>query len=214
MTVSELQIGPQTAADGSTRTLRGDKTSAGVVTDGHGRYVEPTYRGGVYSLDSDSVTLAAANTTKGALGTIKLVNGFYNPVGSGKLACILAARVTSVSGTPAGGFFFNYITGITVNSATTGSVKSAYLGGSASSAMLAAVNVVLTALGAPTTAMVQLESIGGPAAIAAGAGEYDAFTPVDGRIIVPPGAVFGIAATGAGTTHIVQSTLVWEEIAL
>ena len=35
---------------------------------------------------------------------------------------------------------------------------------------------------------------------------------IAGRIIVPPGCVFGITAVGAGSSHVVQSTIAWEEL--
>lgn len=51
------------------------------------------------------------------------------------------------------------------------------------------------------------------AAIAAGAGNYSVFDDVAGSFIVSPGCFFGLMATAVGTSHIVGSTLQWEEIA-
>lgn len=206
------QVGPQVLSSGVQANVRLDATGSICVSESRGRFTEQAYRGNIYFLDSDSVTLAAANATKGAMATIKLVNGFFNPLNSGKLACILRAHVATTSGTPAGAYFYNYISGLNMTNTVTGTAKPSYLGTSATSAMLGAVNVVLTATGGPTTALNQLGVLGGPAAIAAGAGLYDAIDEVGGCIIVPPGTIFGIAALGAGTSHIVQSTLVWEEI--
>jgi hypothetical protein len=71
--------------------------------------------------------------------------------------------------------------------------------------------VALTALDADTTALVQVGTLGGPAAIAAGAAINSVYDNVDGKIIVPPGYAFGICTTATGTTHVMQSTLYWIE---
>ena len=210
-------VGPQWGNTGSAKPLSGGVSGALRTQLAHGWRFDQTFNGERYLLDSDAITLASANTTKGALGTIKFVNGFFNPAGSRRLAVIDRATITTVSGTPAGGFFWNYITDVVVNSAATGAPRCTFLSsptGSAGSAMLPQVNVVVTVLGALTTALTQLGAIGGPAAIAAGAGVYQVVDEIQGGIIVPPGCLLGIAATGAGTTHIVQSSLMWEEIPL
>ena len=163
-------------------------------------------------MDSDSVTLAAANATKSALGTVKLVNGFFNPLTSGKNCVIIAAHVATVSGTPAGPYFWNFINGVTVNSAATGTIRSALLGSVYTSVVTPQVNVAVTVIGGATTALTQFSVMGGPAAIAAGAGLYDAYDEVDGGIVVPPGTLVGITATGAGKSHVVQSTIRWKEV--
>lgn len=207
--------GPVAIADGQSSAVRQDKSAALVNTEAHGRYQEPTYRGNVFLLDSDAVTLAAANTTKSAIGGLaKFINGFHNPNGSGKLAVILNANVSTVSGTPAGPYFWNYTCGISDSATLTGTVHSAFLNtGAGASAMSARVNVALTAF-ANAPALTQLATLGGPAAIAAGAGMYNVTEDVAGRIIVPPGCDFGLMAVGAGTSHVVQSTIAWEEIPL
>lgn len=212
--INEIKIGPQTGSDTALTTARGDKSGSTVVAPGAAPYEEACYRGQIFFLDADAVTAAAANATKSALGTVKFLSGFYNPSGSGKLAVILAAHVATTSGTPGGPYFYNYITGIVVTSTTTGTVRAGYLGGSAASVMLPAVNVAITVSGGATTALTQLGVLGGPAAIAAGAGIYDAYEEIGGRIIVPPGSIFGITVAAAGTSHVTQSTLTWKEIAL
>ena len=187
--------------------------SGGIRTQAaHVEYFDATYDRRTFSIDSDSVTLAAANATKAALATAKFINGFYNPADSGKLAVILNAMVATVSGTPAGPYFYNYISGVVPTNAATGTIRSGYLGYSGGSGMVAETGVVLTVSGGATTALTQLGLLGGPAAIATGAGMYSVADAVRGQIIVPPGTLFGIMCTAAGTTHVVQSTLTWEEV--
>lgn len=186
----------------------------------------------VFSLDSGSVTLAAANATKAAMGTAKLINGFYNPSNSGKNAVVIRAIISTVSGTPAGPFFYNYlsigtsstvgaVSSVVITNSASGSIGSNLLlnnpGAPTSSLMVPEVNVTLTATGAITTNLNQLSVIGGPAAIASGAGDYhvednpELAYSRESLIIVPPGTVFGIMGTGAGTSHVVQSTIWWTE---
>ena len=184
----------------------------GLVSEYHGRYYTANLDGRLFTMDSDAVTLASANTTKGALATVKLINGFFNPLTSGVNAVLISAMVATTSGTPAGPYFYNFLADGTINSAATGTIRSLNLGlGSSISAMSAQTGVIVTNVAGGTTALKQLGTLGGPAASAVGAGLYGAFDEVAGRIIVPPGVLFGLTCVGAGTSHVVQSTLVWME---
>jgi hypothetical protein len=206
-------VGPQNYPPaGSYAFIRSGRQGDILTSLLHGRHYEQALQGNIFTMDSDSVTIAAANATKGALATAKFVNGFFNPLTSGKNAVLLFARVATVSGTPGGPFFYNYLDDSTINSAATGTVRATLLGSSYASVLRAQTGVVLANAAAATTALKQLGVMGGPAAIAAGAGMYDVVDDIAGRIIVPPGVLFGITALAAGTTHIVQSTLVWEEV--
>lgn len=179
-----------------------------LVTELQARYYQQTYRGNVFFLDSGAVTLAAANTSAGALGTIKLINGFYNQSTSGKNAVLLATALTYTSGTATGAIVYNYLNGVVLSNAATGTIRNGLLGGPASG-MLAEVGVVL-ASNTPlaTSPLLQLGIVGlQGAAVATPTGVYE---EVAGRIIIPPGVVFGLAQIGAGT-GVVQSTLCWME---
>lgn len=204
------QVGSQAQPDGQPVNLRTGRGGELITANYGGFYGEAARRGMLYVLDSDAITLAAANTTKGAAATIKLVNGFVNPVGSGVYAEIIYAKVATVSGTPAGGYFWNFQLGAFTQAAT-GTIRNLFLGGTAS-AVVPAVNVIIARADAATTAFTQLASLGGPTAVAATGSVEDATDTTDGKIIVPPGYAFGIAATGAGTSHIVQSSLIWREV--
>ncbi len=211
--MSDLQVrGPIYGGLGSNVPGTAGVSGASRVQVAHAEYFDAVYGRRVFSIDSDAVTLAAANATKAALATAKFINGFFNPADSGKLAIIANAVVATVSGTPGGPFFYNYISGVTPTNTPTGTIRSAYLGMSGGSAMVAETGVVLTVSGGATTALIQQGVLGGPAAIAAGAGNYSIADAVRGQIIVPPGTLFGIMCTAAGTTHIVHSTLTWEEV--
>src|SRR5579859_6014041 len=131
-------VGPQTITDGAAANFRQGKKGELIVANYAGFYGEMARRGELMVLDSDSITLAAAHSTKGAAATIKFLNGFYNPVGSGVVAEILYAKVATVSGTPAGGYFYNFQDMGTGIGATvpTGTVRSALLSAAAASSVM------------------------------------------------------------------------------
>lgn len=206
------QVGIQYPTDGSNPPIRQGKGGEQMVSELQARYYEQSYRGNLFVMDSDAVTAASAHATKSAMGTAKFLNGFYNPANSGKNAVIVAANVATTSGTPGGPYFYNFFNLSPITSAKTGTIRSGLLGGAGASLMVPQTNVVLTASDADTAALSQLCVLGGPAAIAAGAGIYNAFDAVDGKIIVPPGSAFGICVAAAGTTHVTQSSLFWIEV--
>lgn len=214
MTNTLQRVGNLNAATGTLQPQTAGITGAQRVQASHGEYADAALRGNVYYLPTGAITLAAANVTGSALGTIELVNGFANPPNSGYNAVILRAQVATVSGTPAGPFFYDYYAGVTVTATPTGTIRSALLNRNTAgdTAMIPLVDVAVTVSGGATTATQILGVLGGPAAVAAGAGLYGAIDEVRGAIVVPPGTVFGITCTAAGTTHIVRSTLVWEEL--
>jgi len=195
--------------------LPGDNLGAALFSELQARYSALARYGAIYAIDSDAVTLAAANATKGAAGTIKLINGLFNPPNSGVNVHILSVRSATVSGTPAGPLFYNAQTlagGVTLTSAATGSIRSLLVNTAVTptpSGIIPQVNVVIARSDSATTAFTQIGVHGGPAAIAAGAGMYQVIDEVAGSIIVPPGTVFGLAAVGAGTSHVVQTTIIF-----
>lgn len=182
----------------------------------------------MYSIDSGAVTLAAANVSKSALGTVKLINGFWNPTSSGVKAVIRKAVIATTSGTPGGPLYWNYLGGLNVNSTSTGLISPNLLShtpvlGYEQTKMNAQTGVAVTVVGGATTALTQLSVVGGPAAVAVGAGVYSIsvdYFPVgagagyDEFMIVPPGTLIGLTCTAAGTSHIVQTTIYWQELPL
>ena len=214
--MSELvlgQVGVQNVQDGSNPPMRQGKAGEQMASELQPRFYEQNYRGNLFMLDSGSVTVIAANASGQAMGTAKFLNGFCNPLNSGKNAVIIAANVASVSGTPGGPILYEASAVVgSFTQAGTGTIRSGILGGSGASLMKAAVMVALVAADADTAALIQLGVQGGPGAIALGAGLNSNLDPVDGRIIVPPGFAFGLCSTATGTSHVLQSTLYWMEV--
>lgn len=209
---AELRTGYVFSQDGALNTARATNFGDLVVAQGCAEFQEAVSRGQGFSLDSGSVTLAAANVTGAALGTFKFINGFYNPLESGVNAVIWNVRLATVSGTPGGPFFYNYLNKPEFSSTPTGTIRSLLLSSANGSKLRPMVGVVMATVPADaTTVMLQQGVVGGPAAIAAGAGMYDVWDQVNGRIIVPPGYAWGLACTAAGTTHVVHSTIQWGE---
>jgi len=207
----EGKPGPSVLQDGALSTVRLGRDGATATQDAHGRYTEATARGVVFWQDSATVTLAAANTSAGALGTIKLINGFWNPQGSGKNCFILSVAVTYTSGTATGAIVYNYLPNVVLSNAVTGTIQSGFLGAGATLSVVKAETGVILASNTPlaTSVAIQLGVVGlQGAGVATPTGIYE---EVAGRICVPPGTVFGLAQIGAGT-GVVQSTMSWEEL--
>lgn len=216
---------PQKRGPSSQGPIRGGVTGEAQVGDAHGHFAEMARSGNLFMMDSDNITLAAAFQTKSALGTVKFINGIYNP-GPLKNAEIEYASVVTSTYTISGGpFFFNYYCGVTLTNASGGTIRSGLLNNSSGggSVMIPITNVAIVVSGGATTAINQLEVIGGmPQTGALGLPTAtslpnEVHALIDGRIIVPPGCIFGITSLGAGVittgvTHQVQSTLVWEEL--
>lgn len=208
---SEGRVGPHLLADGASNHVRLAKTGELVVAQAHGRFHEAASRRQLFHLVSKTVTLAAANASPVAATTGELIVGFWNPPGSNKMISVLLGSVATVSGTPGGPFYWNLCPAqSSVTAAATGTVYSGYMESLVSGSAVRPLNDV--ALAGMAVAAVEVGVLGGPAAIAAGAGVYSITDWVDGRIVVPPGCVCGIACHAAGTTHIVSASLSWEEV--
>ena len=185
------------------------------VNEIHARFAINSLRGNIFHASNTGVgvTLAAANAIGAAVpaaGAAQPVLGLLNPASSGVNLVINKAKVATLSGTPGGGFIIGYLpnsqaalyTGVQTNKG----VQASTLTPSSKAVVLP--NLALTG----TTSLVsELTQLGGPAAVAAGAGVYTAVDMTDGDVIVPPGSIIGIFSQAAGTTHIVKAALQWEE---
>ena len=207
------RVGPLGAGLGVATPQRADPTSAQVVTQGHGRYTEACRLKHLHILNSGAVTLAATHTSGSNLGTATFIDGFYNPYGSGVVAAIIRAAVMVTSGTPTGGFVWNYYPDIAISSAATGVIRHGYLctvGAGGVSNITPQVNVALVSLYGITPALIEFDILGGPAAVAAGAGIYSVSEDIGGYIQVPPGCICGLMQVGASTA-VVRASIAWEE---
>lgn len=206
------KVGPQLSVDGLVIDPRLARDGTVVTQDAHGRFQEAVTRGNVYTAANAAagVTLASTSASPLAAGTGVPIIGLYNPAGSQVKLVVLRVKIAQVSGTPGGGFAWNVIpaTGSTITAASTQGLNNLTFaaGGQAKVYNFTAIT--------GSTAASMFRPIGGPAAIALGAGVNSVEEITDGDIVIMPGCFAGIACTAAGTTNIVSAGVTWEEVAL
>lgn len=204
------RVGPIQAQDGTLIDPRLTRDGAFLVQDGNGRYYEMAYRGQLFTASTAAagVTIAATHVSPLAAATGTPLLGIFNPVNSGVNLMILRAKVATVSGTPGGEFVWNVIpnpAGITSATFVQGLGNKSFAVGGFGKAYT---NTALTGSALAT----MFRPLGGPAAIAAGAGTYSVEEVTDGDMVIAPGGFAGIAATAAGTTHIAAASITWAEL--
>lgn len=216
-TINTTRITPTYRLPAGNATTNGGFQGDQWASELHSKFYTLNYNGMVFALDSDSVAVGAVTVfnTKGNAGTIKLLNGLFNPYGSGVNVDILAVASTWTSGTPAGPLLYNAQTlpqGVSLTNAATGTIRGGILNTIAGASVdpygiCAEVGVVIVRSDSAATAFTQTGVHGGPAAIAAGAGLYSVLDEMAGRNILPPGTVWGLTVSGQGTSQVVQSTI-------
>lgn len=208
MAINQGQAGPQKVSDGALGIARLGRLGDTIISELQGKYGELVSRGQVFCFGAAAVTYAATGNTPLAAGTGVPVVGILNPANSTVNCQILGVWITTTSGTPGGPFYWNVIpnpTGITAAGSTPISLLTFNSAGSVAKAFA---NAALTGSAAAT----YLRPIGGPAAVAAGAGLYGVAEDTAGGIVVQPGAFAGVAGTAVGTSHVISSGMIWAEI--
>ena len=205
------QVGPQILGTSSVQATPSMSPNGGLITqDEHGRFYEAVRRGGVYTLSTAAagITVAAGNVSPLTANTGIPIIGLFNPVNSGYNLVIMRTKIQTVSGTPGGGFVWNVVAPndpITVTPGSKGINNKTFVQGGVA---IGFSNSAFTGSVVGT----MFRPIGGTAAIVAGAGVYSVDEITDGDIVIPPGGFAGIAATAAGTTHVVAAAVTWEEV--
>jgi hypothetical protein len=193
------------------QALRGDKTGALIIADGHARYQEAVIQGNCYTLATAAagVTIAAANVFSAA--NAQPLVGVFNPQGSGVNAVMTLARHVWNSGTPAAGglVWATASAPAGVTAANNTNPTNMLTQRAAGSKVQGYVNSALTAI----TGNAIVWYSGGPTTGALAANANQAFfDEVAGLVIVPPGAAGGLFAAAAGTNPIVNACIFWEEV--
>lgn len=210
----EGRVGIVTGADGVQEPVRLSRTLAQVITQGHGRYVEPALRGNIFSLalNTTSSTIAAGNIVAAAAAASTQF-AIWNPNGSGVNFALLKFGMGVISGTPPAGPLFH---GVFVDGnptvASTGTIRNNLLNGPASRArcMASAGGAALTGGTAPQ--LLRVADFSQTATAAASAQALRAVEIIDGEIVIPPGAGWVPLWSGAGTTLLNGYSVTWEEI--
>jgi hypothetical protein len=165
----------------------------------------------VFSLYSGNMTIASTHVSPLAAGTGTPIIGLWNPQNSGKNLVVLKHGIVTVSGTPGGGFIWNYATNQTITQAVSGTIVCNFLGAGTGSVAKTFVNAATTG----STAGIAFRLAGWGAAVTA-TGAPGANTPIQeddgGDIIVPQGAYVALAAYAAGTSNVVAASITWSEM--
>jgi hypothetical protein len=205
--ISELKVGPSVNSDGAQITQRAGRDGATVVQDGHARYQEAVYRGNVFI----AAQQAAAVTPVGLSTAVTTSLSLYNPIASGKNLVVwdIGVNIGAAIGSAVAGVIF-IAAGVGPNIATPTTTTAltpvnALLNGAAN-------NVAKPFnLGTYTAAPVLIRSLTGYSGGALASVDNDGWYPIDGAIIVPPGAWICVGATTAIT---LLSSITWEEIVI
>lgn len=220
----QLQVGVQTAADGSFPIGRAGKTGETIVSELHGRYYEQNYRGFTYSGGMTATSINAATFTTATLGpTATPIMGLWNPITSPVNLVIqqvnLQVFLTALTSTGPGTFQWCTSTG---NSAiSTGNLplnrKTMLTGASYAKDMSGVALTGLTNnLVVRNAASVAGGSLYNISNIATAAGFQTTLSPatdnIDGQWIVPPGAVLALLCTTTPVAHSAASGMIWEEV--
>lgn len=214
MALAEGRAGINIGTDGTVHEVTLERTGAQRTADAHGRYFDSNSRGNVFCVATAiaGVTLAAANASPLAAGTGQPVVGLFNPTSSGKNAVVLAILVEHVSGTPAAGAWSWNVGAAPQPVTQAGTAPTSLLTGKTTgSAMVGLVNQATTGSTAAAHVLAVPFGVFAGAIAATSVGLMEQYEPA-GLLIVPPGAYAGLAVPGAGTSHVVAASLVWEEV--
>lgn len=203
------KVGPIVASDGTLQDFRLAKDGSQAVQDSHAKFQEAVYRGRVWT-----VTVGAAGVAPGtALGTAPPLT-IFNPVGSGVNLILWKAHMGYISGTLGAGnivWAYNIQTTLVAPTGGTALTPNNNLVGVATSGQAKAFtgSTVSTSqtLFRPTGV-----SLGAALATTATFAASPVYEPVEGELVVIPGACLslqGIAA--AGTTPLMVFSMTYEE---
>jgi hypothetical protein len=207
----EGRVGPVSGADGSRFLLRQDKTGALVFSAGHGQYREAVSRGRVFSQAVKTATVTATTDISPLPATTgRALLGIINPAASGFTASVLKIGISTVSGTPGGPFYLDVVPNAGV--AATLAASSAPMNVSTFQAAGSAMRGLAAAVPAQAVVATLLRPLGGPAAVAAGAGMYHVDEDVGGSIELPQNSLLAVTAHATGTSHVISGYIIWEEI--
>lgn len=200
MPASQAQVGVQNNPDSSNLvTVRMGRQGDQTVSELHGRYYEQTYRGNVFSLN----TQGTAVTTTAALATTWTGLGISNPVGSGVNLVLISFRAAqfAVGAAAAVGIMGGagtFASGLTPQNRLIG-------GGTASKANGSATATISTPL------LIATYGTLGSLATTGYALQDGVFVETAGDLVVPPGS-FICSYTSIATTTALNFGFTWEEV--
>ena len=194
---------------GSLPNLRAGQLADLIVSQLHGKHYETNYRLSLFSTFINGLTLSSTHASPIAAGTGTPIISVFNPAGSGKNVSILRMQQAHTSGTAAGPLLWNIIPNPQNISAAFTAAYQNFNDGQQGSITRIFNNVALTA----STAGTAFRTAGGPTSAASLTGNIQTYLEdFQGDLILQPGYMLALAATGAGTSHVVNVYLEWEEL--
>lgn len=204
-----MKVGPDLGGTGTFKPFTAGITAAQRVQDAHARYSEAVRNANVYMLQTKSATVTATTDISPLPATTgRALIGLINPTTSGRNANIWKVGFSTVSGTPGGPFYIDVLPNC-LATLTPGTPPTNCLTLSAQGSAMIGVSA---AVPAQTAVARMLRPLGGPAAVAAGAGLYSYDDEIAGAIVVPPGGLLAVTAHATGTSQVVSLYLSWEEV--
>jgi hypothetical protein len=230
-------VGPSAQADGSTPAVRLGRTAELIVDELHGRFYETTFRGATYSngmqlTSVSNATFGVAAATSATLATAAAstpILGLWNPASSSVTAVLLQAQVsminTALQETGAGPLVWlvwpgqSAITlgafGFNRKSLSVGGSQCKVLAGVAltglSSIQSATTNIFATSAISPG-ALSNVSTLQTAAGLSPAAGNM--VENFDGSVVIPPGGLIGLYASGTPVAWSAASSMLWEEVAV
>ena len=198
----------QSIPAGTTPPIRQGQLGDVIVSEVHGRYYETNYRGALFSTFINALTVASTHASPIAAGTGTAIIGIYNPAGSGKNVSIVRVQQATTSGTPGGPLLWNTIPNPQNITASFTAAYSNFNLAQQGSVTRIFNNTALTG----STAGVAFRTAGGSAAVAATGVILTYSEELAGDLLVTPGSMVALAATAAGTSHVISCFVEWEEI--
>ena len=193
--------GVQNNPDSQPVLLRAGKQGELSVSELHGKYYEQTYRGNVFSLNTQGTNV----TTTAALATTWTGLGFANPAGSGVNAVLLAFGATQFA---VGAASTIGILGAAGAITSTLTPQSRVIGGGAVSKMNGSAGATIS-----TPLLIATFGSVGSVATTSIPLVNGIYVDIAGLIIVPPGS-FIATYTSIVTTSALNFQFVWEEVAI
>lgn len=222
-------VGPVPYADKSQATFRLGNQGDVITSRLHGgRYMASREKRVFHQVANSNLTVSSAYTIATALGSSpQLIVGIamvdFGPAYNVN-AVIHQVRVDTVSGTPGSSLQYVYLPWDNINNQGGGSnlgplpgylteLQSTTAGSAAvPSKARPRGSTALVGVTGDTRALVKHSMVGGVGNTSSGVKTNSIYDQVDGRIIVPPGYVFGVMATDIGTTWVIRYSMVWQEV--
>jgi hypothetical protein len=215
MPLNQVQIGEQSAGDGSQPTARGGRQGDAIVSELHGRYYEQTSRQRTFSLPlaSTSSTIAAGNINAAAAAASTQF-ALWNPPSNKFNIALLKVWVVPISGTaPVAGCFHNLMLQGVPTILSVGTAFNNLANGNSPTARFvsSAAGTALTGGGALTVFRPMAMNLFA-GALAATTGVQPTLEVIDGDIVLPPGTGWVPCWTAGGTTFLNGYGVTWEEV--